>query len=192
MSVLEALLLATPEPLSIKRIAEIMELDEKDARILVDDLRKEYQQAGRGIQIRELAGGYALTTLPEHAKYVERLLQPRGKGLSHAALETLAIIAYRQPITRAEIEGVRGVQAGSSLETLLERRLVKELGRKEVPGRPMLYGTTKEFLQYFGLNDLSDLPPIAIDTTDAGLILRNRAEAGGGESAAPGEESKAS
>lgn len=173
-AILEAILLASPEPLSVKKIAEVIGLDEKDARILVEDLRKEYQQPGRGLYVQEMAGGYVLTTRGEYREYVEKLLQPRGKGLSHAALETLAIIAYRQPITKAEIEGVRGVKVDRSVETLLERRLVKELGRKDAPGRPMVYGTTKEFLQYFGLKELADLPPLSVDTSDAQLILRGR------------------
>jgi segregation and condensation protein B len=177
-AILEAILLASPEPLSVKRIAEVMGLDEKDARILVEDLRKEYQQPGRGLYIQEMAGGYVLTTRPEYADYVEKLVQPRGKGLSHAALETLAIIAYRQPITKAEIEGVRGVKVDRAVETLLERRLIREVGRKEAPGRPVLYGTTREFLQYFGLKDLSELPPVSVDTADAGLILKQRGEQG--------------
>lgn len=173
-AILEAILLASPEPLSLKRVAEVVGLDENDARILVDDLRKEYQQPGRGLFLSEMAGGYVLTTRPEYAEYVEKLLQPRSKGLSHAALETLAIIAYRQPITRAEIESVRGVSI--NLETLLERRMVRELGRKETPGRPILYGTTKEFMQYFGLKDLTDLPRLEMDTSEAGLILKQRAD----------------
>lgn len=169
-SILEAILLASPEPLTIKKIAEVIGVEEKDARILVDDLRKEYQQPGRGLYIQEMAGGFVLTTRPEYVEYVEKLLTPRGRGLSHPALETLAIIAYRQPVTKAEIEGVRGVKVDRSLETLLDRKLVREVGRKEAPGRPLLYGTTKDFLHYFGLKDLSELPPLQIDTSDAGLI----------------------
>lgn len=178
--ILEALLLASQEPLTLKRVAEVIGLDEKDARILMEDLQKDYEAPGRGLMIRELAGGYVLTTRPEAAEFVDRLLQPRSKGLSHAALETLAIIAYRQPITRAEIEGVRGVKIDRSLETLLERRLVVEVGRKEAPGRPILYGTTDEFLKYFGLKTLQDLPPIALDTSEPGLILPTRTEEGAG------------
>jgi len=176
-AILEAILLAAPDPLPLKRISEVMGLDEKDARILVDDLRKEYQQPGRGLYVQEIAGGYVLTTRPEYAEYVEKLLQPRGRGLSHAALETLAIVAYRQPITKAEIEGVRGVSVDRSIETLLERRLVRELGRKESPGRPVLFGTTKEFLQYFGLRDVSELPSLTVDTSDAALILKTHEQA---------------
>jgi segregation and condensation protein B len=187
-AILEAILLASPEPLTVKRIADVMGLDDKDARILIDDLRKEYQQPGRGLYVQEMAGGYVLTTRPEYAEFVEKLLQPRPKGLSHAALETLSIIAYRQPITKPEIEGVRGVNVDRSVEVLLERRLVRELGRKDGPGRPMLYGTTKDFLQYFGLKDLTDMPTITTDTSDSGLILKNREGMGpAAEPAAPGD-----
>lgn len=188
MAILEAILLASPEPLPVKKIAEVIGLDEKDARILVDDLRKEYQQPGRGIYLQEMGGGYVLTTRPEYADYVEKLLTPRGKGLSHAALETLAIIAYRQPITKAEIEGVRGVKVDRSVETLMERRLIREMGRKDAPGRPVLYGTSKDFLQYFGLKELTDLPPLSVDTSDAGLILKGReAEAQAAQESGMGE-----
>ncbi len=179
--ILEALLLASPEPLTIKRIAEVIGLDEKDAALLMADLQKDYEAPHRGLAIRELAGGYVLTTRPEAAEYVERLLQPRSRGLSHAALETLAIIAYRQPITKAEIESVRGVKVDSALETLLERRLIADQGRKDAPGRPILYGTTPEFLRYFGLKELSDLPPVEIDTSEAGLIVPTGAAAEEGE-----------
>ena len=177
-AILEAILLASTEPLSIKKIGDVMGLDERDARILMDDLRKDYDAPGRGLAIMELAGGFVLTTRAEYAEYVDRLLQPRSKGLSHAALETLAIIAYRQPITKAEIEGVRGVKVDRSLETLMERRLVVDVGRKEAPGRPVLYGTTPEFLKYFGLKDINDLPPIELDTSQSGLIMQ-RAETAG-------------
>jgi len=179
-AILEALLLASPEPLSLKRIAEVIGLEEREARILLEDLRRQYEEPGRGICIREMAGGYVLTTRPEYADYVERLLQPKARGLSHAALETLAIIAYRQPVTKPEIEGVRGVKVDRIVESLLERRLIREMGRKEGPGRPVLYGTTQEFLQYFGLKDLSELPPVAVDNSDPGLILKRREEAAGG------------
>lgn len=188
-AILEALLLASPEPLSLKRIAEVIGLEEREARILLEDLRRQYEEPGRGICIREMAGGYVLTTRPEYADYVERLLQPKARGLSHAALETLAIIAYRQPVTKPEIEGVRGVKVDRIVESLLERRLIREMGRKEGPGRPVLYGTTQEFLQYFGLKDLSELPPVAVDTSDPGLILKRREEAAvAGEAQAEAQE----
>lgn len=178
-AILEAILLASTEPLSIKKIGEVMGVDERDARILMDDLRKDYDSPGRGLAIKELAGGFVLTTRPEYAEFVDRLLQPRSKGLSHAALETLAIVAYRQPITKAEIEGVRGVKVDRSIETLVERRLVVDVGRKEAPGRPVLYGTTPEFLKYFGLKDLKELPPIELDTSQSGLILPTQPTPGG-------------
>lgn len=176
--ILEALLLASPEPLTLKRIAEVMGIDERDAALLMADLQKDYEAPHRGLAIREMAGGYVLTTRPEAAEYVERLLQPRARGLSHAALETLAIIAYRQPITKAEIESVRGVKVDRALETLLERGLIEDKGRKDAPGRPILYGTTAEFLRYFGLKELSELPPVEIDTAEPGLIVPTRSGSG--------------
>lgn len=160
-AIAEALLFASAEPLSAKKVAELIGLEERAARDLIEDLRKDYQSPGRGLEILEVAGGYKIATRPELSGFVEKLAAERGSSvLSHAALETLAIIAYRQPVTRAEVEAIRGVSIDKSLSTLLERRLVKEVGRKEGPGRPILYGTTKEFLMYFGLKDLSQLPPI--------------------------------
>lgn len=171
-AIAEALLFASAEPLPLRRLAALMGLDERDVRELVEELRREMNAPGRGLMLQEAAGGYQLVTRPEVAQYVEQLAQPRPSGLSHAALETLAIIAYRQPVTRAEVEALRGVSIDSALGTLLERRLVREVGRKEAPGRPILYGTTREFLLYFGLTDVADLPGVseaeaAPDTTAA-------------------------
>jgi segregation and condensation protein B len=177
MAILEALLLASPEPLTLRRIAEVIGLDEKDAKILLNDVIKDYQEQGRGLVVKEIAGGFLLTTRADLSPYVEKLLAPRARGLSHSALETLSIIAYRQPITRAEIEGVRGVNVDRPIQSLLERRLIQEVGRKETPGRPVLYGTTKEFLAYFGLASLEDLPPLNLDTSQAGLIVDTGAAA---------------
>lgn len=177
MAIVEALLLASPEPLTLRRMADVIGLDEKDARILIDDLIKDYRKSGRGLVVKEIAGGFLLTTRADLAPYVEKLVAPRARGLSHAALETLSIIAYRQPVTRAEIEGVRGVKIDRSLETLMERRLIQEVGRKETPGRPVLYGTTKEFLAYFGLATIEDLPPLNLDMSQAGLIVDTGAAA---------------
>ncbi len=173
--ILEALLHASPDPLPLKTIGAVIGLDEKEARLLVEDLRAEYQGSGRGLMLREVAGGYQLVTKPEFASYVERLLTPRGKGLSHAALETLAIIAYRQPITKAEVEAVRGVNSERVVEGLCERRLVREVGRREGPGRPHLYGTTTEFLTYFGLKDLKDLPQVEPQDEGGHSLLRRMA-----------------
>lgn len=171
-AILEALLLASPEPLPLSRLCEVMGLDEKDGRLLAEDLRRDYLAPARGLMLREVAGGYQLVTKPELADYVEKLLTPRGKGLSHAALETLAIIAYRQPITKAEIEAVRGVNSDRIVEALAERRLVREVGRREGPGRPVVYGTTREFLAYFGLKDLSELPRVDGEPESHSLLQR--------------------
>ncbi|MCR4398247.1 MAG: SMC-Scp complex subunit ScpB, partial [Firmicutes bacterium] len=127
----------------------------KDA---VEELRERHSKPDSGIEIQEVAGGIRLVTKPHLSEYVERLVRSRPPALSRAALETLAIVAYRQPVTRAQIEMIRGVKSESALNTLLERRLVREVGRKPVLGRPMLYGTTREFLKEFGLNSIEDLP----------------------------------
>jgi len=160
-AVLEALIFASSEPVTIKEMSIITGLNEETVRTLLSEMAVEYNDQQRGIQIIEVAGGYQLVTKPEMAVYVEKLKKvPRQAPLSQAALETLAIIAYKQPITRAEIETIRGVRVESSLTTLLERGLIEETGRKEGPGRPILYGTTKEFLKYFGLKSLDELPVV--------------------------------
>jgi segregation and condensation protein B len=158
-AVLEALIFASSEPVTVKEMSMITVLNEETIASLLADLAQEYNDQQRGIQIKEIAGGYQFVTKPELAVYLEKLKKvPRQVPLSQAALETLAIIAYKQPITRAEIETIRGVRVDSSLSTLLERGLIEETGRKEGPGRPILYGTTKGFLKYFGLNSLDELP----------------------------------
>lgn len=157
-SILECLLFVTKEPLSLKTLGQIVELPEGDIKAMLDELIYEYSK-GRGITIQVVANGYQLCTRPEFAPYIEKLYKPQNSyGLSRAALETLAIIAYKQPITRAEMEAIRGVKVDSSIGTLVEKNLVKEVGRKEGPGRPVLFGTTPSFLRYFGLEDLSELP----------------------------------
>lgn len=158
-TVIEALIFASSEPLKVKEIAGILGLAEETVRELIRELQQEYQEKRRGIQILEVAGGYQFLTNPDCAPYVEKLKKvPRQPTLSQAALETLAIIAYKQPITRAEIETLRGVRVDSSITTLLERGLIQEAGRKDGPGRPILYVTTNDFLKYFGLKSLDDLP----------------------------------
>ncbi len=155
----EALIFASSEPVSVKTMAEALGLSEHTVQQLVLDLTEEYRSARRGIQIMESAGGYVFLTHPECAAFVEKLHKTaRYVPLSQAALETLAIIAYRQPITRAEIEDLRGVRVESALATLVEKALIEEAGRRDAPGRPILYGTTRNFLRYFGLNDLKELP----------------------------------
>lgn len=158
---IEALIFSSSEPISIKIIAEIVGIHDHTVKQIIDDLIEDREHAKSGIQIIEVASGYQFTTHPECAIYVEKLQKvPRNVGLSQAAIETLAIIAYKQPITKAEIEALRGVSVESSLATLVEKNLVEEAGRKEAPGRPILYGTTKQFLKYFGMNELNELPKI--------------------------------
>lgn len=158
-SVIECLLFVSKEPLTIKVLSKVMELPERDIRKLVDELIGEYNNCRHGINIQIVANGYQMSTRPEFAPYIERLYKPQNTyALSKAALETLAIIAYRQPVTRAGIEAIRGVKVDSSIGTLVEKNLVREVGRKEGPGRPVLFGTTPAFLRYFGLKDLSELP----------------------------------
>jgi segregation and condensation protein B len=123
-------------------------------------LQEEYAAPGRGILLAEVAGGYQLRTIAESAEYVKTLIREKPNRLSRAALETLAIIAYRQPITKAEVETVRGVDVDGVLNSLLTKKLIRIMGRKDVPGRPWVYGTTPQFLELFGLNDLSSLPPL--------------------------------
>ncbi|MGB6553035.1 MAG: SMC-Scp complex subunit ScpB [Candidatus Binataceae bacterium] len=160
-SILESLLFAAGEPLTITRIAAVLEnVPKTEIQNSLATLGAEYSANNRGLAIEEVAGGYQLRTPKEHAQYVRRLLAARPPRLSRPLLETVAIIAYRQPITRPEIEQLRGVDTGGVLETLLERRLVKIAGRKEAPGRPMMYATTPEFLEVFGLKDLESLPDL--------------------------------
>jgi segregation and condensation protein B len=159
--IVEALVLGAPEPVSAEKIADVVPgLDADDARALVLELGREYEEQGRAFEIWEVAGGYQLRTRPEYASYLRLLHRERPLRLSRAALETLAVVAYRQPVTRAEIEAVRGVEVDAVIRSLLERQLVRIAGHREVPGRPMLYATTKRFLEVFGLGRLEDLPTL--------------------------------
>ena len=159
--IIEALILASPEPVSIQRLVGIVPgLQPGLAKDRVNELNTEYQEQGRGFEIWEVAGGFQLRTRPEFAGYVQQLRKDRPLRLSQAALETLAIVAYKQPLTRAEIEAVRGVDSGAILKSLLDRRLLRILGQREVPGRPLIYGTGKRFLEVFGLESLKQLPSL--------------------------------
>jgi segregation and condensation protein B len=161
-AVLESLLFAAGEPVSLARLAAVLDPVTKEAiRRALGDLKDGFYREGRGVMLDEVAGGFQLRTPKEHALYVRKLLAARPPRLSRPMMETLAIIAYRQPITRPEIEQLRGVDSGAVLETLTERRLVKIAGRKEAPGRPMMYATTSDFLQTFGLKDLDSLPDLS-------------------------------
>jgi segregation and condensation protein B len=158
--IIEALIYVSEEPITLKQLAAILEGEATDdIQAAVEQLSAEFNSRGGGLELRQLAGGYRLTTRPELSEYVRRYLksQPSAR-LSLAALETLAVIAYKQPITIPEILEIRGVTSTSAIKTLLDRRLIVARGHKPVVGRPMLYGTSKEFLIHFGLNDLSELP----------------------------------
>ena len=154
---IEALLIATEAPLTLQKIIEITNLQKDEIVNCVKELNQEYRESQRAFEIKEIAGGYQIYTLPEFALWVGAL-HDRKSRLSKAALETLAIIAYHQPITRPEIEKVRGVDSTYMLDALHQKNLIKTCGRLPIPGRPIRYGTTKEFLRYFGIKDLSDLP----------------------------------
>ena len=160
--VVEALLFASDVPLEAERIREVLDLgDVGEARTLVDELRARYDSTSQGLQIVEVGGGYRMMTRPELAPWLVRLARARTRArLSRPALEALAIVAYKQPVSRPEIDAVRGVNSDAVLENLLERRLVRITGRKEAPGRPYLFETTREFLVAFGLRDLADLPKV--------------------------------
>ena len=157
--VIECILFVSSEPISAKQIAETLEIDESGVVDALASLEEDLN-CGHGIQLARVAGAYQICTRPEFGDYCAMILQPAKKKLSKAALETLAVVAYRQPCTIPEIEAVRGVSVGGVMKTLTERGLVWEAGRKQAAGRPMLYATTGEFLEHFGLNDISELPDI--------------------------------
>lgn len=160
-AILEALIFASPEPLTPKAIYKLLEAEPKEEiQAALAALKQEYEQRN-GLQLVEVAGGYQIVTRPDLHEWVRRLFHERTtQRLSVQALETLAVIAYRQPLTSLEVGEIRGVNTSGVLSTLLERHLIKIVGRKQVVGRPFLYATTKEFLIRFGLNDLSDLPKV--------------------------------
>ena len=160
-SVLEALLFLSGEPITLSTIKDVVDLPESEIKRLMDELVMQYRERNGGVFIAEIANGYQMVTNPGYSEWIIKFRSAQlSSRLSMPALETLSIIAYKQPIIKAEIEQLRGVNSDSAVKTLLEKRLVKVIGRKEAPGRPFLYGTTKEFLQYFGLNDLSELPTL--------------------------------
>lgn len=161
-AILESLLFVSPEPLSVTRLVAVLgDVTKAEVERTLRSLGKDLELEGRGVRLAEIAGGYRLVTKQEYATWIKRLDKAKSAAkLSRSALESLAIIAYKQPIVRSEIEEIRGVETSGVVRTLLERKLVRIVGRKEVPGRPIMYGTTKFFLEHFGLNDLSQLPPL--------------------------------
>jgi len=161
-AILETLLFVSHEPITLDRLTAVLGgVGKAEVLQALENLRSNYEKNGRGLQISEVAGGFQLATRPEYAPWIKMLgkTKPSAK-LSRSGLESLAIIAYKQPIVRAEIEAIRGVETSGVLRTLLERKLVRIVGRKDVPGRPIMYGTTRFFLQHFGLRDLAELPPL--------------------------------
>jgi segregation and condensation protein B len=168
----EALVFAAEKPLDAAQLADILEAEQMNIIQALDELAEFYDRHPRGIFLHQVAGGFQLRTRPEYADFLRKLGRRRPFRFSRAAMESLAIIAYRQPITRPEIEYLRGVDSGSVLKTLMEKHLVRILGKKDVPGKPMIYGTTSEFLELFGLADLASLPTLqefSELTEDAGV-----------------------
>nr|KXH76520.1 MAG: hypothetical protein AM324_04785 [Candidatus Thorarchaeota archaeon SMTZ1-83] len=157
--IIEALLFCSKDPIPLRRLRRLLPKETPiSIRNALSELRHEYERETRSFQLIEVAGGYQLTTRPEYIKVITRFFRKRRPRLSLPALETVTIIAYKQPVTRAEIEKIRGVGVEGVLDTLLDRNLVKIAGRAKKPGAPLLYRTTREFLRYFGLRSLSDLP----------------------------------
>jgi len=160
-AVIEALIYVSDEPLSVKAMADVLKEDKKEIAEAVTALAEEFNRRNSGLQLREVAGGWQFATRPEYHEHVRAFLKTRPSAkLTIASLETLAVIAYRQPVTVPEILEIRGVQSPSSIKTLLDKKLIVAKGRKETVGRPMMYGTSKEFLMQFGLKDLSELPSV--------------------------------
>lgn len=160
-AILESLLLAADGPVSADRLKSALgETPRKEITDALGELQQEYERTGRGMRLAEVANGYQLRTASEHAEFVRRLTAVKAARMSRANLETLAIIAYRQPVTRAEMEEIRGVNVDGVVSTLLERRLIRIVARKDVAGKPFLYGTTREFLEAFNLKDLASLPTL--------------------------------
>lgn len=160
-ALLESLLFVSTEPVSVSNIAKVAEMSEHEVREVMEGLVVEYRARNSGILIFEIADGYQMLTNPDYSDYIRKLKNINiSNRMSQAALETLAIVAYRQPLTRLEIDNIRSVNSESALKSLLDRKLIRIVGKKEVPGRPFLYGTTKVFLNHFGLKNLASLPPI--------------------------------
>ena len=160
-AVSEALIFVADEPISARTISEVLRIGQDQVQVAIEQLAEEFNARNGGLHLREIAGGWQLATRPEHHEHIRAFLKSRPSAkLSLASLETLAVIAYKQPITVPEILEIRGVQSPSAIKTLLDKRLIVAKGRKETIGRPMMYGTSKDFLIQFGLKDLSELPSI--------------------------------
>jgi len=163
MAIIEGLIFAAEAPLGIERIVEILqerEITRQEVAAHLRELAAAHEERQGGFLLREIAGGYQFRTRPDLAVWIAKMKAGRPSALTAAALETLAVVAYRQPVVKAEVDRLRGVDVGRPLRTLLERKLIRILGRKDVPGKPMIYGTTKKLLEVFGLKDLSELPTL--------------------------------
>ena len=159
--ILEAVLYASGDALGVRELAEIIGIEEKQVRVLINEMNKDYESECRGIFIVEFNNKVQLSTKPEFGTYIKKLVKPGTRQtLSQAALETLSIIAYKQPVTRIQIDEIRGVRSDRAISTLVECQLVKETGRMDAPGRPILYGTTEDFLKYFGFKSIKELPQL--------------------------------
>lgn len=168
---LEALIFASPEPLTVEQMKKLLRVGEEEIFSALQELKEEYDNRRGGFILEESAGGYWFRTREEHKHLLRELLQVTPPRLSRAQMELLAIIAYRQPISRAEIEAIRGVDSSATLRTLVEAGFVAVVGEKEAPGKPRLYGTTSYFLRFFGLNTLADLPPLPPEWQRAGFMM---------------------
>lgn len=158
---IECILFAAGDPIPLKNLAEMVEINDKRVKKIIEDMNFDYKDAKRGLCIIEFNNKYQLSTKAEYGSYVKKLIKPEGRqNLSQAAMETLAIVAYRQPITRIDIDELRGVRSDRAVATLLEKGLIKESGRMDTVGRPILYGTTEDFLKYFGFKNIRELPEL--------------------------------
>ena len=175
----ESLLFITNEPLTIAQIAELAEIEEDDVADVLDWLQEDYSDNSKGIGVMKLGDGYIMAIKQDYLPYVEKLYRPQMSTLSMAALETLAIIAYKQPVTRGEVELIRGVKADKIVQNLIAKELIEEKGRKDAPGRPILYGTTRKFLQYFNIESLDQLPEntmLHLDPAEAEALVADELE----------------
>jgi segregation and condensation protein B len=193
-AILEALIFVSESPLTLDRMKEVLGgVNKRELQRLLAEMMEDYRKSERGITLEEVAEGFQFRTRPEFGEWIRRLKKIKTTALSQPSLETLAIIAYRQPAVRMDIEKIRGVDSGGVLRTLLEKKLIKIIGKKDVPGKPIVYGTSKRFLEVFGLKDLSDLPTLkdldSLGPPSMEGVLPLEEEKGEGE-AIPEEESK--
>ena len=175
----ESLLFITNEPLTSSQIAELAEIEEDDVLDVLDWLQEDYSDASKGIGVMKLGDGYIMAIKQDYLPYVEKLYRPQMSTVSMAALETLASIAYKQPVTRGEVELIRGVKADKIVQNLIAKELIEEKGRKDAPGRPILYGTTRKFLQYFNIESLDQLPEnklLQLDPAEAESLVADELE----------------